>query len=191
MRAQPLYETRHAADGKSGWRTGALAVALAISVAGHSQASAANPADAQSVAMAIGSGPLETSIDVETLQVEKGSNGLEARHWTPADRLRAGEGVHYTVRVTNPGKQPVTDVVVTKRLPYGVHYAPGSAAGPACEVQFSADGGKTFTVPRTPPPTGRKTAPRPTVEYTHVRWILKRPLSPGATALLRFRATFS
>jgi uncharacterized repeat protein (TIGR01451 family) len=105
--------------------------------------------------------------------------------------LKAGEKVHYTVRVTNPGKQPVANVVVTKRLPYGVHYEPGSAAGPACEVQFSADGGRTFTVPKLPAPAGRKAAARPPVEYTHVRWILTRPLSPGATALLRFRATFS
>ena len=28
-------------------------------------------------------------------------------------------------------------------------------------------------------------------DYTHVRWILTKPLAPGATALLRFRATFT
>jgi hypothetical protein len=26
--------------------------------------------------------------------------------------------------------------------------------------------------------------------FTHLRWSLRRPLPPGATALLRFRATF-
>ena len=28
-------------------------------------------------------------------------------------------------------------------------------------------------------------------DYTHVRWILGKPLAPKATALLRFRATFT
>jgi hypothetical protein len=27
-------------------------------------------------------------------------------------------------------------------------------------------------------------------DYTHVRWVLKKPLGPASTALLRFRATF-
>ena len=146
--------------------------------------------DSQAVAQASGSGPLQTAIDVETLQVRKGPDGQEIRRWKRADRLRSGEEVHYTVRVTNPGKQPVTDVVVTKRLPFGVHYLPGTATGPACQVQFSSDGGATFATPKDPV-AKTKGAPKPAIEYTHVRWILRRPLSPGATALLRFRATFS
>lgn len=146
--------------------------------------------DSQAVAQASGSGPLQTAIDVETLQVRKGPDGQEIRRWKRADRLRSGEEVHYTVRVTNPGKQPVTDVVVTKRLPFGVHYLPGTATGPGAQVQFSSDGGATFVTPKDSVAKA-KGAPKPAVEYTHVRWILSRPLSPGATALLRFRATFS
>ena len=47
----------------------------------------------------------------------------------------------FTTRcVRNPGEAPVSDVVVTKRLPFGVRYHPGSATGPACKVQFSVDG---------------------------------------------------
>ncbi len=80
---------------------------------------------------------------------------------------------------------------MTKRLPYGVHYLPGTATGPACEVHFSADGGNTFAKPARSA-GGSKQGPRksPAVEYTHVRWILLNPLQPGATALLRFRAKF-
>jgi uncharacterized repeat protein (TIGR01451 family) len=139
--------------------------------------------------VATGSGPLETAILAETLQVDEGPGGEETRRWAPADRLTAGEEVHYTVRVTNPGKEPVSDIVVTKRLPYGVHYLPGTATGPACEIQFSSDGGVTFAKPERG--TSRKTQRKsPTIEYTHVRWVLGNPLDPGATALLRFRAKF-
>lgn len=154
-------------------------------------ARAADDTDAQGVAVATGSGPVATTILAETLQVEEGPGGKEIRRWAPADRLTAGEEIHYTVRVTNPGKDPVSDVVVTKRLPYGVHYLPGTATGPACDVQFSTDGGVTFAKPERAAGGSKKGLRKsPAIEYTHVRWVLRNPLDPGATALLRFRAKF-
>jgi uncharacterized repeat protein (TIGR01451 family) len=177
-----------------------LAAAACLSSAVPSRAVAQAPADgaeAQNVTVATGSGPLETAITVEMLQIEQGTGGAEIRRWVPATRLTAGDELHYTVRVRNPGKEPVTDVVVTKRLPFGVHYERGSATGPAAVVQFSIDGGRTFATPdemarATGSGKNKKGARKPPVsDYTHVRWVLTRPLSPGATALLRFRATFS
>lgn len=125
-----------------------------------------------------GSGPLETEILVEGLVSEQRAEGSEEKRFVAARRLEAGEEIYYTIRVRNPGKVPVTDIVVTKRMPFGVAYVAGSAAGPACDVELSADNGATYS-------SGGKTA-----EFTHVRWVFQRPLAPGATALLRFRATF-
>ncbi|MGB5104121.1 MAG: hypothetical protein WBO04_12520 [Steroidobacteraceae bacterium] len=130
-------------------------------------------------AVAEGTGLLTTEIVVEKFEMETGPDGRERRRFVRASRLDAGDEVHYTIRVHNPGKEPVLDIVVTKRLPFGLGYIPGSAVGPACDVEFSTDGGTTFA------PASRKPA-----SYSHVRWILRRPLAPGATALLRFRATF-
>lgn len=164
-----------------------VACALAMATPCH----AAADGDVQTAAVATGSGPLETAIVVESLHISEGPDGREIRSWAPADRLTAGEEIHYTVRVTNPGQQPVGDIVVTKRLPYGVHYLAGTATGPACEVQFSADGGNTFAKPERAAGGSKKGARKsPAIEYTHVRWILLNPLQPGATALLRFRAKF-
>ena len=125
-----------------------------------------------------GSGPLETEIVVEALVSEPRANGGEEKRFVEAHRLEAGEEIYYTIRVRNPGKEPVTDVVVTKRMPFGVDYVAGSAAGPACDVELSADNGATYS-------SGGKPG-----EFTHLRWVFQRPLAPGATALLRFRATF-
>ena len=125
-----------------------------------------------------GSGPLETEIVVEGLVAEERANGSENKRFVEAHRLEAGEEIYYTIRVRNPGKEPVTDVVVTKRMPFGVDYVAGSAAGPACDVELSADNGATYS-------SGGKPG-----EFTHLRWVFQRPLAPGATALLRFRATF-
>jgi uncharacterized repeat protein (TIGR01451 family) len=132
---------------------------------------------ATGAAIATGSDLLETAIVIEKLEPADPPSRPQAR-FVPAGRLEAGDEVHYTIRVRNPGTKPVSDVQVTKRLPYGLHYQPGSAIGPACDVEFSTDGGKTFAAK---PKSG---------EYTHVRWNMRRPLPPGATALLRFRATF-
>jgi len=132
---------------------------------------------AAGAAVATGSDLLETEIVVEKL-LPADPPARPTAGFVPAGRLEAGDEVHYTIRVRNPGTNPVTDVQVTKRMPFGLHYLPDSATGPACDIEFSADGGTTFQ-------------PQPSAdEYTHVRWTLLRPLPPGATALLRFRATF-
>jgi uncharacterized repeat protein (TIGR01451 family) len=132
---------------------------------------------AMGAAMATGSDILETRIVVERLAPAARPGGGAGR-FVPAERLVAGEQAYYTIRVRNPGKEPVTDVQVTKRMPDGMKYIEGSAAGPASDVLFSTDGGASFRAR----PSERN--------YTHLRWTLRQPLPPGATALLRFRAKF-
>jgi uncharacterized repeat protein (TIGR01451 family) len=127
---------------------------------------------------ATGSGPLESEILVEGLVSEERADGGEEKRFVEVRRLEAGEEIYYTIRVRNPGKEPVQDIVVTKRLPFGVDYVAGSASGPACDVELSADNGANYS-------SGAKAG-----EFTHVRWVFQRPLAPGATALLRFRAIF-
>lgn len=158
-------------------RLPARAVALLV-VAAWATAGAAGPElSATGAAIATGSGLLETAIVVEKLEPPL-RPGQGTGRFVPASRLAAGDEVHYTLRVTNPGKSPVTDVQITKRMPQGLQFIEGSAAGPSSIVEFSVDGGATFLAK----PQGG--------EFTHVRWTLRRPLPAGATALLRFRATF-
>jgi uncharacterized repeat protein (TIGR01451 family) len=178
-------------------RLSVLALCLVALTGGWNvQVIAADPdGPGQGVAEVTGSGPLDTTIEVQKLEVREGSGGEEVRRWIAADRLNAGDEIHYTVRVRNAGKQPVDTIVVTKRLPFGVRYLRNSASGPAAEVQFSIDGGRTFGTPDAlsrAASDGRKTARRALEgDYTHVRWVLSKPLRPSSTALLRFRATFS
>jgi len=181
---------RQRGRGDRAWRRVTVAIALLWAPV----LDAANDFDAQNAPSAAGSGPLDLQIEVETLLIVAGADGQDTRLWMPAGRLRAGDEVHYTIRVTNPGEDAVTDIVVTKRMPFGVHYILGSAVGPACTVQFSIDGGAKFSVPaKLGAVSGSKRASRKIVpaDYTHVRWIFGKPLAPNATALLRFRATFT
>ena len=67
---------------------------------------------------ASGSGPLETEILVEGLVSEERADGTMEKRFVEARRLQAGEEIYYTIRVRNAGKESVTDVVVTKRMPF-------------------------------------------------------------------------
>jgi uncharacterized repeat protein (TIGR01451 family) len=192
---EPALRSGSRRPGRSSSAAFAASALLLGLVAWQGRALTDDLAGQPSVAEATGSGPLETSIEVQKLQVSKGPGGQEIRRWVPAERLNAGEEIHYTLRVRNPGKQTVDTIVVTKRLPFGVRYLRGSATGPAAEVQFSVDGGDTFATPEMllRAATGGKKGQRKPLEsdYTHVRWVLRKPLGPASTALLRFRATFS
>ncbi len=151
----------------------------------------AQPQDAgPDEAIAISSGPVTTVVTVETLLPGEDPDHAGGRRFVPAGRIRAGDEVHYTIRVTNPGRTPVSGVMVTKRLPFGLTYVGGSAVGPSASVQFSVDSGASFAAASAlEVSAGGATRPAVPGDYTHVRWLLKRPLAAGATALLRFRAT--
>lgn len=167
-----------------------LWVAAALAALSPGAPMAQRPEAGPDQAIAIGSGPLTTAVIVETLLPGDQPEQASGRRFVPADRIRAGDEVHYTIRVTNPGRTPVDGVMVTKRLPFGLTYVVGSAVGPAATVQFSVDSGESFAAAADLEiVSGGQTRPAAPADYTHVRWLLKRPLAAGATALLRFRAT--
>ncbi|HEY5755444.1 MAG TPA: hypothetical protein VIU34_06450 [Steroidobacter sp.] len=107
----------------------------------------------------------------------------------PATRLSQGQVVYYSVRITNPTPVFANKVQVSQLIPANTSYVAGSAAGPGADVDFSIDGGQTFARPENLKQTDGTRAPPE--RYTHIRWSLRNPLAPGATALARFRATFN
>ncbi len=103
---------------------------------------------------------------------------------SPADQLIV------SVRFTNASDAVVDSVRVTSPVPADVQYVAGSASGPGSDVLFSADSGRTFGLPNelmVAAATGGMRAATP-ADYTHVRWVLRAPLDPGATGIARFRA---
>jgi uncharacterized repeat protein (TIGR01451 family) len=107
----------------------------------------------------------------------------------PAARLSQGQVVYYTVRITNPTPVFANKVQVSQLIPANTSYVSGSAAGPGADIDFSIDGGQTFGRPENlKQADGTRSPPE---RYTHIRWTLRNPLAPGATALARFRATFN
>jgi uncharacterized repeat protein (TIGR01451 family) len=105
-------------------------------------------------------------------------------------KLNLGDEIFYTVRVRNVTDAPLRDVIVSKEVPRNTHYVADSAVGPATIISFSVDGGTHFALPDALTAKPGATRPVEPSDYTHIRWQLRHPLAPGATALLRFRSIF-
>ena len=117
-------------------------------------------------------------------------DGKPAVHLVPADRVVAGDPVVYTLAVRNIGADPAPTVVVTSPIPRGMRYVAGSAVGPAAELSFSVDGGRSYALPAQLTvlgPDGKSRAADP-ADYTNIRWVLADTLQAGSVAFVRFRA---
>jgi uncharacterized repeat protein (TIGR01451 family) len=147
---------------------------------------------------------LEISLVAEVRQEVEVSPGRRVARLVPAQVLRQGQEIFYTVRIRNAAATPAQNVEVVQRIPQNTRYVPKSAAGPGAQVSVSADGGVTFgdegqvivtdqsaiALMHAPGDKSALTRPATASDYTHLRWRLRNPLAPGAVALARFRAVF-
>ena len=134
---------------------------------------------------------IATELVAEVRENVSTTPGREVYHFVPARLLEQGQVVYYTLRITNQSTVPLRNVAVVQPVPANTTYVPDSAAGPGAAVSFSVDGGKTFGPADSlmiEVEGSRQLAQAS--QYTDIRWQLRNPLAPGATALARFRATF-
>jgi len=140
-------------------------------------------------AQAAGAAVKVTSIaQVETEVV--GKDGQKMLKLGPVQKAVPGTEVIYTTTFENLIKKPVGNIVINNPVPNDSEYKAGSAFGKDCEIQFSADGGKTFghAEELTVKDADGKSRPALAKEYTNIRWIYKKQLSPGKSGEVGFRA---
>jgi uncharacterized repeat protein (TIGR01451 family) len=131
---------------------------------------------------------VQTELVAELRESVHSPQGSTAYRFVRATVVPQGEVVYYTVKVRNPGTAYARDVAVVQKIPENTAYVVGSASGPAVDVSFSVDGGRTFVAERKPASSDQDVAA--SGQYTHIRWHFRNALAPGATALARFRAIF-
>jgi uncharacterized repeat protein (TIGR01451 family) len=134
---------------------------------------------------------VQTELVAEVRENVSTTPGREVFRFVPARLLEQGQVVYYTVRITNQTTVPLRNVAVVQPVPANTVYIADSASGPGATVSFSVDGGQSFAPAEAlvSANEGTKQRAQP-AQYTHIRWQLRNPLAPGATALARFRATF-
>jgi uncharacterized repeat protein (TIGR01451 family) len=108
----------------------------------------------------------------------------------PADRVVSGDWVIYTLDVRNTAATTVRAPTVTYPVPEHMSYVAESAVGPATEISYSVDGGRSFDAAENLKVQAADGQLRPAAaaDYTHIRWHLKNSLKGNSVAFVRFRA---
>jgi uncharacterized repeat protein (TIGR01451 family) len=115
-------------------------------------------------------------------------HGRETTRLMPADRVVPGDLMIYTLEVRNTGAATLPAPTVTYPIPAHMWYVADSAVGPAAEITYSVDGGRSFDAPENLMVMSEgqlRTASA--ADYTHIRWQLKNNLKGNSTAFVRFR----
>lgn len=134
---------------------------------------------------------LKTTIDKE-VKVKK--EGKLVTQMVPADKTAPGDLLLFTVTYTNTGKGTVTNATIVNPVPKGVVLKSKSPAGKDAAITCSIDGGRTFLPPpvmvRVKKADGKEIEqPAPAERYTHVKWVIQKPVSPGQSGRVSFEAT--
>ena len=132
---------------------------------------------------------VEVNVEASKLVAKKDATGQPRLYRTSTARVIPGDEILYTVRFVNQGANAVDNVVITNPIPAEMTYRAGSAELSRGRVQYSIDGGKRFA------PAGQLAVRRKDgrvrravpAEYTHVQWIMEKPLSPGETGAVSYR----
>lgn len=160
---------------------GVLMTGVSVSHIAYAAPLAATTADPQSDVK------IDSLIKVErTVQSENGENATE--FVDPATvKIVPGDKLLFINRYQNSGDQAVTGFVVNNP----VHKAVSFVEVLDDWALVSVDGGKTFGKLTDLSVADGEQASRPAVasDVTHIRWILPKPIAPGASGELRFRGT--
>lgn len=134
-----------------------------------------------------GSIAIKAIAEVELRAVE---NGRETSKLAPADRVVSGDWVIYTLEVRNTAATTVRAPTVTYPVPEHMSYVAESAVGPATEISYSLDGGRSFDAAENlkVQDADGQLRPATAADYTHIRWQLKNSLKANSVAFVRFRA---
>lgn len=106
---------------------------------------------------------------------------------------RTGDVIRYTLTFTNTVGKAVRGLELKDPIPAGLQFVDGSAESSRADatLEFSADGGKTWSAQPTEPVTvdGKtEERPVPAERYTHVRWMVAGWVQPRATVTAHFDA---
>jgi uncharacterized repeat protein (TIGR01451 family) len=139
----------------------------------------------------------EPKLELKT-KVEKEIKVKRNQQWVlerqVVDKAAPGDVVVYTVTYVNAGSGDVANAVIVNPIPKGVLVIPQSAEGKDAEVTFSIDNNRSYypqpVMMKMKKPDGSlESKPAPLDIYTHVRWTIKKPVPPGQSGQVSFKAT--
>ena len=134
-------------------------------------------------------GHLNVRTVVQKEQVTVDEDGKAETQLVAAGTVVPGEKVVYTITFQNIGDEPADNVVITNPISGELIYVDGSAFGPGSDIEFSADGGRTFANSNELTVTeDGETRAAGAEDFTHIRWVMQKELAVGALGTARFSA---
>ncbi len=144
---------------------------------------------ALSTGVAAQEGHLNVRTVVQKEEVTIDAEGKRRTRLVDANKVVPGDEVVYTVSFANISDAPADNVVITNPLPAELSYVDGSAFGPGAEVQFSVDGGASFAAAdELSVMDNGSERPATADDFTHIRWVIRNEIAPGAQGIAQFRA---
>ena len=134
---------------------------------------------------------MKTTAEKEVKVKKKGKIVLEKN---PAEQAGPGDIVAYTITYLNTGKSAAVDAEIVDPIPRGVVIIPESAEGKDAEVMCSIDNGISWHKPPVMMKIKKSNEtqslkPAPADKYTHVKWVIKKPVMPGQSGQVSFKVT--
>jgi uncharacterized repeat protein (TIGR01451 family) len=107
--------------------------------------------------------------------------------------VRPNDVLRYTLTFSNPTDRSVANVELRNPIPAGVTFVPGSAKASRADarLEFSADQGKSWAAQpmETITVAGQQvTRIIPVDRYTHIRWVVKSPVTAKGVITAEFEA---
>lgn len=130
--------------------------------------------------------PIKLTSVVEIEKTTVDGNGASTISYDIPKVVVPGDRLRFTLRMTNNGTKPVSDVVINNPLPAEVAF---DSTPDMADFTVSTDGGKTFGALAALTMTGADGTARPatTNDVTHVRWVVAKPVPPkGAHSIVFF-----
>jgi uncharacterized repeat protein (TIGR01451 family) len=121
-------------------------------------------------------------------------NGHLVAERVPVAASRPGDVIVYTIAYRNRATAAIVDASVVDPVPAGTVYVLASAEGADTQVTCSIDGGRSYQAPpvtaRVKAPDGsEKSVPVPAARYTHIKWVIGKPVPPGSSGQVSMKVT--
>lgn len=132
---------------------------------------------------------LKTTVEKE-VRIQKSGQWVTER--IPAEKTNPRDTLVFTVTYRNLGASNAVDAVIVNPIPGGTIYRIGSAEGQDAAITCSIDNSLTWHQPPVMMPVKKpdgtlEMKPAPPERYTHLRWMIKKPIPPGQSGRVSFK----
>lgn len=134
---------------------------------------------------------LKTTLEKEVMVEKEGKWVVEK---LPVENTNPGDVLVFNISYLNKGMTGAADARIVNPVPEGTVLIPESITGDDADINCSIDNALSWHKPpvmiRIKNSDGREVIrPAPADRYTHIKWVIKKPVLPGRSGRVSFKVT--